>query len=168
MSQKPQIERDPIRATKRRAIAQRRIGEGATCEKCSENRPLALVRTGKSVLCAECIRKKKGHKTMDKHHPAGKTNHPATVEIPVNDHRAVLSQAQHDWPKETLENPDRSPLLRAAACIRGFINMVHYMIDKFLAWIPEMLETLNQYLIDAFQSIMWWLGTPLEKFAGAD
>ena len=43
-----------------------------------------------------------------------KANSPITVTTPVSDHVAVLNVAQQDWPKTTLENPDRSPLIAAA------------------------------------------------------
>lgn len=60
---------------------------------------------------------------MDDHHVFGKANDPTTiVTVPANDHRAELSVAQQDWPKKTPENPDGSPLLAAAARIRGFVD----------------------------------------------
>ena len=68
--------------------------------------------------------------------------------MPVNDHRAELSVAQHDWPKQTLQNPDGSPLLRGAACVRGFIDQFFYLIKKLLLWIPEMLEALDAFLAE--------------------
>jgi hypothetical protein len=101
---------------------------------------------------------------MDDHHPAGEANNPATVPTPVNDHRANLSVAQYDWPKQTLENPDGCPVLAAAACIRGVVDYLHYLIEKFLAWIPEMLEALSAFLKDEVGP-KWWCGTPLAQFA---
>jgi hypothetical protein len=68
---------------------------------------------------------------MDAHHVAGKANSPVTVPVPVNDHRACLSVAQADWPKSTLMNVHGSPLLAAAACVRGFVDMVFYLIERF-------------------------------------
>ncbi|MGH9682859.1 MAG: hypothetical protein ACRD4S_04520 [Candidatus Acidiferrales bacterium] len=84
--------------------------------------------------------------------------------MPVNDHRAALSVAQYDWPEETLENSDGSPLLAAAAHIRGFIDMLYYMIDKFLAWIPDLLEYLNSLLTKS-RGRKWWRSTKLDRFA---
>jgi len=83
--------------------------------------------------------------------------------VPVNDHRAILSPAQYDWPKETLENPDGSPLLAAAAHIRGFIDTIYYFIDKLLAWIPEFLEALHALLTKRLGP-KWWRKTELQKF----
>ena len=98
---------------------------------------------------------------MDTHHPAGANNHPATIDVPVNDHRAVLSVAQYDWPSETLENPRRSPVLMIAAWIRRFIDMLGYLIEKFLARIPEALEELDK-LLAQHMSPDWWVGTIFE------
>lgn len=101
---------------------------------------------------------------MDEHHIAGKANSPITVSIPANDHRAELSVAQHEWPKETLENRDGCPLLRGAACIRGFRDTVVYYMSEFMLWIAEMLELLSARLIEAWGR-KWWLKTDLERFA---
>jgi hypothetical protein len=101
---------------------------------------------------------------MDDHHVAGKASSPLTVSVPVNDHRADLSVSQYDWPKETRENPDGSPLLAAAASIRGFIDTVVYLVEKGLRWVAELLERLNALLTEKFGP-GWWLGTSLEKFA---
>jgi hypothetical protein len=65
------------------------------------------------------------------------------VPIPVNDHRAVLSEAQYEWPKATLENPNASPLLAAAASIRGYVDLTHYFADKLLLPNAERLEALD-------------------------
>jgi len=103
-------------------------------------------------------------KTTDNHHVAGKANDSTTVPIPANDHLARLSPDQMDWPKKTLENPDYSPLLRAAACIRGFVDTVVYLIEKLVLWIAEMLEKLDAYL-EVKLGRKWWLNTDLKQFA---
>jgi hypothetical protein len=153
---------DPIAANTRKAAAQRRVGADAKCE-CGESRPEALIRKDNDVACADCTRKRKGKNTVDNHHVAGKANSPVTTPIPANDHRARLSVDQYEWPKRTLENPDRSPLLAAAACIRGFINTVIYLMEKVLHWIAEMLERLDECLCECLGS-QWWLNTELKAF----
>src|SRR5205085_882591 len=100
----------------------------------------------------------------DRHHVAGSANSPVTVSILVNDHRAILSTAQYDWPRETLENPQGDPLKAAAACIRGFIDTIRYLCESLLEWIAEMVERLSEYLIER-NGPEWWIGTPLEQFA---
>ena len=101
---------------------------------------------------------------MDDHHPFGSANDPTTIRVPVNDHRAELNVAQQDWPKETLRNPDGSPLLRAAACIRGFVDTILYLIREGLLWVAEMLEKLDAFLAETIGP-KWWTGTPLAEFA---
>src|SRR6266404_7820693 len=99
---------DPIARYHRKAKALRRIGLENQC-KCGENRPEALISSSKPIICAACQRVKRGRTVFDEHHPSGKSNNPATIRVHVNDHRAVLSPAQYDWPRETLENPLGSP-----------------------------------------------------------
>jgi hypothetical protein len=106
----------------------------------------------------------KGQTIMDKHHVAGKANSRVTVAIRANDHRAVLSVAQWDWPRRTLENPEGCPLLAAAGCIRGFIDTISHLIADLLRWIAEMLEILSAFLNDRLGP-HWWLGTPMSRFS---
>lgn len=155
--------RDPIRAYQRDTIAARRLPENAQCA-CGESRPEALLRESNPVICAACDRIKRGKRTLDHHHVAGKSNSAITIPIPVNDHRARLSTDQHDWPSKTLENPSGSPLLSAAASIRGFADTLFYLIEKLLLWIPEMLEALDAFLSKQLGP-KWWIGTPMEQYA---
>ena len=128
--------RDPEAAFVRRATAARCIGANAKCA-CGENRPEALIRGSKPVMCHECKRKEEGKTTVDEHHFAAAANSPVTMPASVNDHRAELSTAQYDWPKNTRENPDGSPFLAAAGCIRGFIDYILYLIEKGLHWVGD-------------------------------
>jgi hypothetical protein len=100
---------------------------------------------------------------MDNHHVAGKSNSRITIPIPVNDHRAWLTEDQFDWPKKTLENIDRSPLLAGAGRIRGFSDTVIYLVERLLLWTAELLEELNELLVDRWGP-KWWLNTPLRIF----
>jgi hypothetical protein len=160
---KKRSQRDPITAYQRKATAARRVGNNAQCTHCDERRPEALIANSKPPTCAECERKRQGKTTMDDHHVAMRANNPATIPVPVNDHRAVLSVAQYEWPKKTRENPDGSPLVAAAGCIRGFVDHLLYLIDRFLHWSAEMLEDLDSYLIERLGP-QWWLETPLKRF----
>lgn len=134
----PRTNGDPAR----RSIAARRVGIGSKC-KCGENRPLALIAGTNPTICAECRRRGQGRTTYDRHHPAGDANHRLTVPIPVNDHRAVLSEAQYEWPKTTLENPDARLRLAIAASIRGFVDTTHYLLDELLLANAERLEAID-------------------------
>lgn len=156
-------ENNPIAAYQRKAVAVRRVGAGARCA-CGEARPEALITGSNPVICAACQRNRQGKTTTDDHHFAGEANSPLTVPVPVNDHRAELSVAQADWPKETRENKDGSPLLAAAASIRGFVDWVVYLIQKGVLWVADMLEMLNEFLVDKLGPT-WWVDTPLARFA---
>ncbi len=162
MPKKPP-QRDPIGAYQRKATAGRRVGGNKRCS-CGESRPEALVRASEPTMCTECVRRKKGKSTQDNHHPAGKANNPTTTPIPANDHRAELTPAQYDWPKRTLENPDGSPLLAAAACTRGYVDTSDYLREKLLLRNPEMLEVLDAFLVEKLGP-KWWIGTDLERFS---
>jgi hypothetical protein len=131
---------DPIKRFQRKATAARRVGVDAKCATCEESRPEALIAGSKPIICAECQRKQKGQATMDNHHPAGKANSPVTIPVPVNDHRAILSVAQYEWPKDTLENPTADPDREMAARIRGYMDMHRYLEEKLLRPIVEKLE----------------------------
>lgn len=155
--------RDPRSAYRREAIAARRIGEGNKCA-CGEDQPEALIAGSDPMTCAKCSRRRKGWKQTDDHHIAGKANNPtATIGIPVNDHRADLSTAQQDWPKRTLQNPDHSPVLSAAAHIRGFADLIVYLLKTFLLWVAEMLELLDT-IFERKLGKKWWKDTKLESF----
>jgi hypothetical protein len=79
---------------------------------------------------------------MDRHHIAGRANSSVTFQVPVNDHRAYFGEAQRDWPKSTLENPDGDPHRKIAALIRGFILVVEYLLDAVLRPLAESLESV--------------------------
>ena len=163
MMRKPP-KRDPLGAFHREAMAERQLGEQNQCTSCGESRALALERKSNPRLCTECRKKSEGKTTMEDHHMAGEANSDATLPVPANDHRAILSEDQKDWPRETLENPDGSPLLVAAACIRGFIDTILYLVEELLLWVIDFLETLNRHLIEK-QGPKWWLNTPVERFS---
>ena len=146
--------RDPEAAHVRRTVEKRRIGR-KRCG-CGETRPEALIVGSKPMICAACQRKREGKSTEDQHHPAGIANGPlTTIPVPVNDHRAELSTAQQDWPKETRENLRGSPLLAISGCVRGLMDTFFYLINRMLGWIPELLERLDALLTKLFGA-RWW------------
>jgi hypothetical protein len=155
--------RDPKGAHRRKVVAARRVGFGTSCS-CGEARPEALIPGSDPPVCAFCKRTTAGQTLVDEHHFAGKANSPTTIPIPVNDHRAWLSVAQTDWPKSTLVNPEGSPLLAAAACVRGFIDTVLYLLERGLLWIADMLETLDEFQVKTLGP-RWWVNTEIEQFA---
>jgi hypothetical protein len=82
----------------------------------------------------------------------------------VNDHRAELSAAQDDWPVETRNNPEGSPILAGAASIRGFVDMVIHLIRTGVLWVADLLEMLDTFLVEHLGP-KWWHNTELARFA---
>jgi hypothetical protein len=154
---------DPIATYRRKSVAEQRVGVNAKCA-CGESRPEALIAGTVPLICFQCKLKNEGRSTTENHHPAGRANNPATIAIPVNDHWADLGTAQYEWPKTTIENPEGSPLIAAAADIRGFRDTALYLIDAHLPWIPEFMEQLDRVLIDKFGP-KWWTHTGLDRFS---
>lgn len=154
---------DPSGAHRRKVVAARRVGLGARCS-CGENRPEALIPGSNPTICAACQRVATGRTTIDQHHFAGSANNPGTISIPVNDHRAILSVAQAEWPKSTLSNSEGSPLLAGAACLRGCIDTILYLIERGLLWLADMLEKLDEILMKKLGP-KWWAHTEIEQFA---
>lgn len=154
---------DNARASHRRKVtAQRRVGTNGKCQ-CGEKRPEALITGSAPMTCASCRRKSKQHKLMDDHHIAGQSNSRLTLGAPVNDHRAVLSEVQRLWPRETLENRYCSPLLAWAARIRGFVDAVAYLMKVLLIGAAETLEFLDTFLKRKLGP-NWWKHTKLKTF----
>ncbi len=98
-----------------------------------------------TTLCAGCHVQLQGKRPTERHHPAGRANDPVTVAIPANDH-AILTDRQHDWPVDTWRNPDGSPLLKAAACLRGWLDVLRELLERTVGWIPAFLERLDEVL----------------------
>jgi hypothetical protein len=153
---------DPIGRAKRRSIAARRVGVGAKCEWCGENRPFALIAGSNPKTCVECMRRQKGHKTIDYHHPVGKANDSTTFRIGANDH-ADLTEAQRAWPKTTLENPDGSPLLAIAARHRGNSDLIDYLMKKPLLRSAPAIEDVDAFLTSYFGR-KWWTKREYRNF----
>jgi hypothetical protein len=150
---------DPIKAGARRARAQRRVGVGAQCTDCGENRPAMLVRSSRPRRCAHCHAIVKGKKVTESHHIAGKANSPVTVELPIKDHR-TLSHAQYEWPPPTLQNPEGSPLLALAATLRGIADLVGELVVAFMRYLAETAENIDAWLRE--QHGRWWQGGPFD------
>ncbi len=159
MKKKPQMPkmpvRDPERAYVRRKTAARQAGRRHCA--CGERRPKALVPDRDPIICLACDRKQRGQSAIDDHHIAGMANSPVTVPVNVNDHQAELTVLQQDWPRGTLRNPNGSPLLAAAAHIRGFVDTVVYLIKKCVLWVADLLEATDALLVSA-----WGPGWPTD------
>jgi hypothetical protein len=121
---------------------------------CDETDPLALYLVSGSLLCYEHLAERHGRGWTEAHHWAGRRNDEQTDAIPANDHR-VLSELQTSWPRETLRNADGSPLLQAAAAIRGWLDLLTLLIARVAGWVPPFLEWLDVALRASIGE-RWW------------
>ena len=158
-----------LAAIARQHRKQERLGDHDTCQFCGESEPAGLrevvlehLSTGPTAvtLCASCHVQLQGKPLTEHHHPAGRANDPFTVPIPATDH-AVLTDWQYDWPQATWRNPDGSPLLRAAASLRGWLDVLRLLIERTVGWIPTFLEQLDTVLHDQLGP-SWWAGLAWE------
>ncbi len=148
---------------------QERFGEEAACQLCRETdlpalRQIQLTHPSDGsltvTLCAGCHVQLQGKRSTEDHHPAGRANDPFTVPIPATEH-AILSDWQYDWPRATWRNPDGSPLLRAAAALRGWLDMLRLLLERTVGWIPAFLEQLDAVLRQHLGQ-RWWDGHVFE------
>jgi hypothetical protein len=121
---------------------------------CDETCPLALTGVEPEIYCYEHDPRRRGRPGVEAHHPPGRHNDPRTIDVPANDHR-VLSDLQLAWPLETLRNPDGSPLLRAAAAIRGWLDVLWLIMTRSVGWVPAFLEQLDAWLRERIGP-RWW------------
>lgn len=134
----------------------RRLGiRNPVCCHCGEKELAALTGSTSSILCYECQLQARNKSTIENHHFAGHHNDSLTVPVPGNDHR-ILSDEQRDWPKDTLRNLNGSPLRKAAASLRGFLDILKLLIERILGWIPPFLEWLDELLLTLLGD-GWWI-----------
>jgi hypothetical protein len=134
---------DPVGTYLRAAKTVRRTG-AKRCVTCGT--PHAIVAKANPPVCARCHAIQTGRSPYEEHHPAGDINHPATVLVPIEAHRSQLTPAMYAWPKETRENPEASPLLAAAASLRGLYDTLDYLLYTLLLRVAVLLEMLDRTL----------------------
>jgi hypothetical protein len=151
---------DPIKATARRAKAQRRNGVDAVCTQCGETGANMLVRNSRPKLCEACYAVKRGEKRTQGHHLAGKANSPIVMEVPIKMHR-TFSEAQYEWPPGVLDNPDGSPLIAAAGFLLGAADFIQDCIVNGIRTIAEFLQKLDAWLREHMRPD-WWKGSDFD------
>jgi hypothetical protein len=122
---------------------------------CREAHPEAFTGVAPNLLCREDLADAQDRSWTEGHHIAGRRNHQLVVDIPANDHAILSASQQVEWPRATLRNPDGSPLLRAAALLRGWLDILRLLIERGLGWIPPFLEALDEQLT-AHIGPKWW------------
>ena len=123
---------------------------------CGETNPFALTGAHPGITCYECQAVAGGRSRIEAQHVQGRANGPETVPMLGNDHR-VVDAYKITWPEATLRNPDGDPLLRAAGCLRGWLDLLRVVIDRSLGWIPAFLEWLAAKLQEV-HGPRWWDG----------
>lgn len=134
----------------------RRLGTRTPRCPCGETSPPALTGRHPNIRCYECLAIAQGRNPNEQHHLIGRHNDPnLKAPLPGNAHR-ILSEMQNvTWPQETLRNPDGSPLLKASAAIRSFLDFLRMLIDYVLGWVPPFLEGLHEWLV-ASEGERYW------------
>ena len=107
------------------------------------------------------MQRRKGHRTIEFHHPDGRANDPRTIPIGANDH-ADLSESQRAWPKLTLENREGSPLLKIAAGIRSRADLIAFLEENPLIKSAPFIENLDAILTAHFGP-KWWTKQTFRK-----
>jgi hypothetical protein len=143
---------DEVREARYRALGTRT--PRCSVPGCTETDPFALSGADPNIICQEHVADQLGKSWTQDHHPSGRQNSSETVPVPANDH-APVSEMQTLWPRETLRNPTGSPLLRAAAAIRGWLDIMHLLIDRTIQWVPPALEELDRLLVER-DGPGWW------------
>jgi len=128
----------------RHARKANRLGPDAKCTECGEHDIRVLRKVGKIILCDECENEIQGRPRLERHHLAGRRNDHFNIPVPANVH-VILSDAQNDWPRETLINPDQDILRVIAAWFRGIYDLLIYLAEKLLNWATR-LEALSKFL----------------------
>lgn len=113
---------------------------------CNERNPFALTGADPDIYCYECHAIADGRSFTEEDHFASRRNDPAKDQIPGNDHRIKNDRQLHEWPRETLRNPDQSPLLWSAAMARGACAYLEIVLERYSDGIPEFHEALDAWL----------------------
>ena len=121
---------------------------------CDEECPFALTGADPEIYCYDHQPQRRSRPWLEEHHSAGQHNDPQTAAMPGNEHR-IASELQYAWPEGTLRNPDGSPLLRAAAALRGWLDLLYLVMVRTVAWIPAFLEQLDAFLRERLGP-RWW------------
>jgi hypothetical protein len=139
-------ERDPIAAWLRGSRAQRRVGNAAACA-CGEVRPFALISGRSSPRCFRCERLAHGREPYEDNHVFGKRNSALMIRYPVNDHRAIFSVKQYQWPPGALDNPNGSALREGIARMHGAYDNIEHMLAENRAFAEKFAHLEDQLTI---------------------
>ena len=141
-----------LRRAVRHAKKANRLGPVPKCKICGEHDIRVLHKVGRINMCADCHNEIQGESPFEHHHIAGRHNDSFTIPLSANDH-AILSDAQYDWPRETLRNPNQDPLREIAAWLRGVYDLLDHLANKLLVWATK-LERVSE-ILENFIGVNW-------------
>lgn len=98
------------------------------------------------LLCYEHAAEAAGRSPVELQHPAGRRNDPTFVVPMLGNLHRLMDEDKHDWPERTLRNPEGSPMLKGAACVRAVNDWLRLIIERLLGWLPEFLEAADAAL----------------------
>jgi hypothetical protein len=87
------------------------------------------MQTIRPIICCGCHATRKGLPLIEKHHPLGDANDPATVPLRRSTHR-FFTDRQNDWPPGVLDNLSRSPQVRAVALRCALVDLTAFFADR--------------------------------------
>lgn len=143
-------------AAVRREGHYRRLGtRNPTCGVCglADGDPSMFAGRKPRIICLQCVAHLAARSPVEAHHPAAASNDPAKVAVPGNGH-AFVTDAQRDWPSDTLKNPRDSPLRWAAAWFRGCLDLLAMLI-ALASGVPPVIELIDELLTSRFGE-RWW------------
>jgi hypothetical protein len=139
-------ERDPIGAWLRDTRASRRVGRRAACA-CGEARPFALISGRLPPICFRCERLAHGREPYEDNHVFGKANSGLKIRYPINDHRAIFSVKQYQWPPGALDNRNGSILREAIARMHGAYDNIEHMLAENVVYAAKLAQLEEQLTI---------------------
>jgi hypothetical protein len=132
----------------------RTLGTRTPCcsiEGCGERDPFALTGADPNILIWPIAMGAAGSRSTIR--AGGPTTRPLSRCRRTN--HPVVTGYQSLWDRDTLRNPDGSPLLRGAAAIRAWLDILRLIIERTVGWVPVFLERLDDYLRHALGPD-WW------------
>ena len=124
------------------------------CDACGEDEVVALSSIAAGFICYACDAEQRGRNETENHHMAGRAiDSEFVVRVPANEHR-VLSVMQRAWLPNVTGNRRSSPLVRWAAILFGWLDVLHLILER-LESLPEFLIALDQWLA-ATVGENWW------------
>jgi hypothetical protein len=118
------------------------------------------------LFCYEHLAELQGRSPVECQHLIGHHNdEQLCMPFLGNLHRA-MDDGKKDWPQKTLLNPEGSPALKAAACVRAACDWAQVIVGCLMTWVALFLEWLDTRLTE-LHGRRWWEAIGLPERLGA-